>query len=85
MLWKCVKFCPGLQNDTAGMSELYLFVQSSDNRTPLEEASGMTPVGAKEYVRTLQQVAGLTPEQFYDRFKSGDHLGCFDAPRSLWP
>ncbi|RME58157.1 hypothetical protein D6779_07105, partial [Candidatus Parcubacteria bacterium] len=37
------------------------------------------------YYKTIEEAAGMTPEQFYQTFKGGDRAVCLRTPAELWP
>lgn len=78
--------CPAVQNEAEGMIRMDMYLQSPDNPTSLEVASGTERrPEEKEFIRTIQEATGLSVEQFYKLFTQKDKPACFDTPRDIWP
>ncbi|MGB8647103.1 MAG: hypothetical protein WCF84_17835 [Anaerolineae bacterium] len=77
--------CPAVQNEALGMSELRMTLHAPDNPTPLEKSYEAEFEYEKYAPRPIQEVAGISVEQFYKLFSQKDNLACFDTPRDIWP
>jgi hypothetical protein len=79
------RICPEVQTESEGMNGIDIYLQSADNRTPLEEASGMPAGEEMEYIRPIEQAAGLTVDDFYKLIVDSNEPTCFETPRDIWP
>jgi hypothetical protein len=77
--------CPDARTETEGMNGIDMFLQSAEDRTPLEEASGMPAGEEMEYIRPIEQAAGLAVDDFYKLFADSNGPACFETPRDIWP
>jgi hypothetical protein len=78
------RMCPTFEeNGNLGLS-LEIYIQSFDNHTPLERAVGRR-TGDPSSIRSIEDAAGLSVEEFYALFMQDERPICFETPRDIWP
>lgn len=79
------RMCPAVENESEGMKAIDLFLQSSSNQTPLEDSSALLAPGTMDYIKPIEEAAGLSPEEFYRLFTQNGQAACFETPQNIWP
>jgi len=76
-------FCPSMENkkDIGGIEFL---LQSPSSLLPLDRLDDQD-VPFRKYIRTIEEAAGLSIEQFYQLFTQGEKSGCFDVQADVFP
>ncbi len=77
------RICPSWQDNVWG-PKLYVFILSNDSSISLEEYVVLiSSINLKPYI-SIKEAAGISVDDFYNRFSPGNGPACFDTPQDLW-
>lgn len=78
--------CPDSEEPSLQIYRMDLNMQTLHNSRPLEwDDSILVREMNEDTVKTIQEAAGLSVEEFYELFLQKDEPHCFDTPHNIWP
>jgi hypothetical protein len=77
------KMCPVFSEQGNLSDDINIFLQAPEAITPLEDLPAVK-YNAKDAI-PLEEVAGLSLNEFYELFTTSNMEPCFETPRNIWP
>lgn len=75
-------FCPTIDQ----INQIEIDMQSPDASFQLEQQDGiLTSEYYEDTIKTIEEAAGMTVEEFYRLFTQSKEPACFDSPHDIWP
>lgn len=75
--------CPRFEGGQ-DIAYMRMYLQSSDSPVPLDPISDFAQT-REGLIRSIDEAAGLSPNDFYKLFEPNSKNSCFETPANIWP
>jgi hypothetical protein len=79
-----VNLCPSFATLGDKIGSIYMWLQSADDKTPLEDLVG-EKIGPKSYIQPIEDVTGLSVATIYQQVLQQKENFCFKVSADKWP
>jgi hypothetical protein len=76
-------FCPRFEQGQ-DIAYMRMYLQSPDSPVPLDPISDFAKTD-EGLIRSIDETAGLSPNEFYKLFEPNSKDSCFETPSNIWP